>query len=125
MEKRKYLIKNAKPIKIDAALKDAELNDGILLEMPFYEDWRDRILINNELIVDEEKIRMLEKEKLRERRKAECFEYWNRQWVIEPEPNKPHQVTQEQFNEMELWYEAWLNVTETMIIPTKPEWLAI
>jgi len=86
--------------------------------------------INNEMVetidndfVDE--LLEIEKEILRERRNSECFEYWNRQWVIEPEPNKPHQVTQEQFNEMELWYEAWLNVTETMIIPTKPEWLAI
>jgi|GEM_PF-3588512 len=65
-----------------------------------------------------------QKEKLREQRKTECFEYWNRQWIIEPEPNKPHQVTQKQFDEMELWYENWLNVTDTMVTPTRPTWLS-
>lgn len=32
-------------------------------------------------------------------------------------------LTTEQIDELREWYHAWLNVTETKIIPTKPSWL--
>lgn len=32
-------------------------------------------------------------------------------------------LTEEQKQELNTWYQAWLDVTETKIIPEKPEWL--
>lgn len=32
-------------------------------------------------------------------------------------------LTEEQNNELKQWYQDWLKVTETKVIPTKPEWL--
>lgn len=54
---------------------------------------------------------------LRIRRQGECFTYINRGqlWYSN--------LTEEQQRELQQWYNAWLNVTETKIIPTKPTWL--
>jgi len=58
-----------------------------------------------------------EKGKLRQRREAECFSVINRgePWYDE--------LTNLQKIELKNWYLAWLNVTDTMIIPKPPEWL--
>lgn len=32
-------------------------------------------------------------------------------------------LTEEQKNELQIWYEAWLNVTDTLEPPQKPEWI--
>jgi len=32
-------------------------------------------------------------------------------------------LTEEQIEELRVWYNAWLDATETKIIPTQPEWL--
>lgn len=32
-------------------------------------------------------------------------------------------LTPQQLKELKEWYEKWLNVTETLVIPTKPAWL--
>lgn len=32
-------------------------------------------------------------------------------------------LTPQQLEELKEWYEKWLNVTETLVIPTKPAWL--
>lgn len=54
---------------------------------------------------------------LRTRRENECFSIINRGqlWY--------NNLTSSQKNELSLWYENWLNVTETLEIPHKPEWL--
>ena len=54
---------------------------------------------------------------LREARERECFPIINRGklWY--------DLLTFEQLSELRAWYKAWLDVTETLIIPTKPEWL--
>ena len=54
---------------------------------------------------------------LRELRTKECFPIVNRGklWY--------DCLTAEQISEFNDWYFAWLNVTETKVIPTKPEWL--
>lgn len=54
---------------------------------------------------------------LRARRKTECFEIVNRGKVWYDN------LTEEQHQELDKWYEDWLNVTETKVIPTKPNWL--
>ena len=57
------------------------------------------------------------KEDYRLRREKECFSVINRGqlWY--------EGITIQQMVELRQWYKAWLNVTETMVIPEKPEWL--
>lgn len=54
---------------------------------------------------------------LRRRREVECFSIINR--------GKPWYdlLTIEQEAELKEWYLAWLNVTETQVIPVRPKWL--
>lgn len=56
-------------------------------------------------------------EALRNKREAECFTIVNRGqlWY--------NSLTDEQINELNIWYQAWLDVTETLTEPEKPEWL--
>jgi hypothetical protein len=55
--------------------------------------------------------------KLRLKREVECFSIINRGklWY--------DNLTQEQLEELNKWYIDWLNVTETLIEPIKPEWI--
>lgn len=54
---------------------------------------------------------------LRRRRERECFSVVNRgkAWY--------DLLTIEQEAELKEWYHAWLNVTDTNVIPVKPSWL--
>ena len=54
---------------------------------------------------------------LRFARAVECFDIINRGqgWYL--------LLTEEQKAELTAWYQAWLDVTETGTIPTKPEWI--
>lgn len=54
---------------------------------------------------------------LRARRENECFSVVNRGklWY--------ESLTEVQIIELRHWYNAWLDVTETKVIPTKPNWL--
>ena len=54
---------------------------------------------------------------LRAKREAECFPIINRGqlWY--------DTLTEEQMAELKDWYIAWLNVTDTLVIPNKPNWL--
>lgn len=54
---------------------------------------------------------------LRVRRETECFSVINRGqlWYIT--------LTEKQINDLDKWYQDWLNVTETKVIPEKPEWI--
>lgn len=56
-------------------------------------------------------------EDLRLRREVECFPIINRGklWY--------DNLTTEQVTELDEWYNAWLDVTETKVIPNKPNWL--
>lgn len=56
-------------------------------------------------------------ESLRSRRSAECFSVINRGelWY--------DRLSGEQVSELNKWYQAWLDVTDTGIIPEKPEWV--
>lgn len=57
------------------------------------------------------------KDRLRKRREEECFSIINRGklWY--------DTLTLTQLGELKAWYWAWLNVTDTMKVPKKPEWL--
>jgi len=54
---------------------------------------------------------------LRLLRDIECFTVINRGQVWYAT------LTDQQRIELQEWYEKWLNVTETKIIPQKPDWL--
>lgn len=56
-------------------------------------------------------------EELRQRREVECFSIVDRSrlWY--------DSLTPYQINELREWYEAWLQVTKTLEVPEKPEWL--
>lgn len=70
---------------------------------------------------DSEQNAMLEQEQLKEtyrqRREKECFSVINRGqlWY--------ESITLPQLLELRAWYKAWLNVTDTMVVPEKPAWL--
>lgn len=57
------------------------------------------------------------KKLLRERRQVECFSIVNRGrlWY--------DCLTDEQITELNVWYHEWLNVTETFVIPHRPDFL--
>ena len=69
--------------------------------------------------VDREKAIALSEqaEEIRRRREKECFPVINRgqMWY--------DHLTEKQRSELDAWYEAWLDATETGAIPDKPEWL--
>ena len=54
---------------------------------------------------------------LRAQREKLCFSYINRGslWY--------NRLTEEQKEELNIWYQAWLDVTETKAIPEQPVWL--
>lgn len=60
---------------------------------------------------------LLDDEILRERRELECFTIVNRGIVWYDN------LTTQQKAELSTWYKAWLDVTDTKIIPTRPNWL--
>ena len=57
------------------------------------------------------------KDEFRVRREKECFSVINRGqlWY--------EGVSITQLLELRQWYQAWLEVTETMVVPEKPAWL--
>ena len=73
------------------------------------------------LVLDKEHLdSMYEAETLngyRKQREKDCFPIINRGelWY--------ERLTDQQREELQLWYQAWLDVTQTQTIPVKPEWL--
>lgn len=70
------------------------------------------ILAVDHIITEEEILNSL-----RHKREQECFPIINRGqlWY--------NKLTPEQIEELDQWYCDWLNVTETKVEPSKPEWL--
>lgn len=54
---------------------------------------------------------------IRARREKECFN------IIDRSKLWYDKLTNEQYQELSAWYEAWLNAPETLIVPTAPNWL--
>lgn len=57
------------------------------------------------------------KNKLRKMREEQCFSVVNRGrlWYS--------RLSTEQYSELSAWYNAWLEVTDTLVIPKEPAWL--
>ena len=76
---------------------------------------------DNILVKNNDKQREIEDKRelvyLRSQREKICFPYINRGnlWY--------DTLTDTQKAELAEWYRAWLNVTDTRVIPNKPEWL--
>ena len=54
---------------------------------------------------------------LRTRREIECFSVINRGYLWHM------QLSESQLNELNEWYQSWLDVTKTQIVPQKPNWI--
>ena len=74
-------------------------------------NWR---LVNDEFIM----VDFLEDNVIRERRQIECFDFVDNRSQLWWE-----HLSEEQKNELNEWYEAWLAAPETKIIPEKPSWI--
>lgn len=105
---------------------DAELNGGIEVDTPidvdaFADVFRAYKYENGNLYLDEEKLQELNNERivdeLRLKRSKICFPYINRGYLWY------ETLTTEQKNELNVWYQAWLDVTTTKVVPKAPEWL--
>ena len=105
---------------------DAELENGIEVETPenidaFIDIFRAYRYEDGELVLDEKRLDELNNERLadelRYKREKQCFPIINRGalWY--------GRLSDEQKVELDAWYQAWLNVTETKVVPNVPEWL--
>lgn len=80
--------------------------------------WQD-----NEVVFSEERYQRRQHENkqwdLRNKRDTECFSIINRgdAWY------QMYVTTDERKQELAEWYNAWLDVTETMVEPEKPSWI--
>lgn len=120
LDENKYVLNYAyvgsfsDPLQIDIQEPD-DLDD-------FEINYRSYHIVNNKLVKDnEEQLRIISEQKLKElriQRENICFPIINRGelWYS--------RLTDEQKNELNEWYDAWLDVTETQIIPNTPEWLS-
>lgn len=54
---------------------------------------------------------------VRDRRAKECFPIINRGFVWY------NRLSREQLNELNDWYQAWLDAPETGLIPATPKWI--
>ena len=76
---------------------------------------------DNVLVKNDDRLKEIEVERelitLRSLRDKVCFPYINRgeMWY--------NRLSAEQKDELDAWYQAWLDVTETKIVPETPEWL--
>ena len=54
---------------------------------------------------------------IRERRKTECFPIVNRGFLWY------NRLSNEQLNELDDWYQSWLDAPKTGVIPSLPKWV--
>lgn len=105
---------------------DAELENGIEIADPddlesFIDTFRAYKYEDGNLILDEQKLQSVNNariiDELRFKRQKACFPIINRGelWYS--------RLTAGQKEELDLWYQAWLNVTATKVVPEMPEWL--
>ena len=101
--------------------------DGVCYEVEtpldddFLSKFRSYKYENGKLIHDEDQYEIVLHEQLvedlRHRRSDECFTVINRGMLWY------NTLTEDQVTELGQWYQAWLDVTETLVAPTMPEWI--
>lgn len=64
------------------------------------------------------KLKYITTEYLQELRQQECFNFIDNRSKLWYDT-----LSEEQYAELKEWYQAWLDVTKTEKIPTKPSWL--
>lgn len=98
------------------AVDEPENFDDFVKNYKSYYLSEDGILVKNE---DKQKEieEAVELNELRSQRELVCFPYINRGYLWY------NKLTDEQKGELDVWYQAWLDVTETKVVPEKPEWL--
>ena len=111
---------------VDSYATIGSLDGGVevtpLEDMEYFEaHYNSYKLVDGELVFDparneDNELQQL-KNNLRERREKECFA------VVDRSPLWYNSLTVEQRSELQTWYNAWLVVTETLVVPDKPEWL--
>lgn len=103
-----------------------QTDSSIEVELPFDED---ELLSNfgaykyenGQFIKDEAKLQAMEQvailSELRNQRATLCFPVINRGrlWY--------DNLTEDQVEELSAWYQAWLDVTETLTVPATPNWV--
>lgn len=105
---------------------DAELENGIEVANPddlesFIDTFRAYKYEDGNLLLDEQKLQSANDtriaDELRFKREKACFPVINRGelWYI--------RLTADQKKELDAWYQAWLDVTDTKVLPDIPMWL--
>lgn len=111
---------------VDSYASLGDLLNGISVNEPkdlghFEKHYRAYKYENGKFIFDESKEKAIDleqtKEELRKRRKEECFS------VVDRSQLWYNHLTSEQLQDLEKWYNDWLVVTETLVVPEKPNWL--
>ena len=96
----------------DEAYKFAKENNYLIKEIDSVEGKRIFKIVQKVESAAEETL-----DSLRMRREIECFSVVNRGelWY--------KTLTVENYLELKMWYQAWLDVTKTKVLPNKPSWL--
>lgn len=87
----------------------------------FENNYRSYYLSGDALVKSDDKQKEIENNRvltnLRSQREKICYPVINRGalWY--------NRLTAEQKEELDIWYQAWLDVTETKVAPEMPEWL--
>lgn len=115
-------------------MKTVKINNEGFLESPYIKDANNIIEISdynfektssfkfntNWRYVDGDFIlvELMDDASLRNRRQIECFDIIDNRSKLWYD-----RLTAEQLKELNIWYDSWLKVTQTKIVPVKPEWL--
>ena len=105
---------------------DADLDNGIEVADPddlesFIDTFRAYKYEDGNLLLDEQKLQSVNdariSDELRFKREKACFSVINRGelWYS--------RLTADQKKELDAWYQAWLDVTDTKVLPDIPMWL--
>ena len=105
---------------------DADLENGIEVADPddlesFIDTFRAYKYEDGNLLLDEQKLQSVNdariSDELRFKREKACFSVINRGelWYS--------RLTADQKKELDAWYQAWLDVTDTKVLPDIPMWL--
>lgn len=94
--------------KLEKSLAEYTVENGQITYVGFTE----KQAILQQQASEEEKLSIL-----RSKRKHECFPVINRGYIWYST------LSTEQIEELKNWYNGWLNVTATLVVPDKPEWL--